>query len=147
MRRLGPGEALIIEPHRVRTAHITRYTLCERGDGRSPADLETELTGLVRQAVVRNVVDVDRSAVFLSGGVDSRAIAAVAAGVARQGGRPITTVTWAAPGARPGSDVEVARRVANALGTHHCEVPLRGRQASHLVRSLVRNDELLARGL
>jgi asparagine synthetase B (glutamine-hydrolysing) len=119
IRRLAGGEALVAEPGHVRVETYWRYRLSERGDGTRPEELEEELAGLVRGAVERDLGDPDRAVVFLSGGVDSRIIAAAAQDSARRLGSRVSTVTWAAPDARDGSDRDVARRVAEALGTRH----------------------------
>ncbi|MFT3772032.1 MAG: asparagine synthase-related protein [Minicystis sp.] len=118
-RRLGGGEVLTAEPGRRRVEAYHRYALRAGGDGTRARDLEHELADLVRGAVDRNLGDPRRAVVFLSGGVDSRAIAEAAQGVARRQGEHIRTVTWASPKPRPGSDLEIARRVAETLGTRH----------------------------
>ena len=57
----------------------------------------------------------------LSGGWDSRGLAACAAAVARRDGRRIRTVTWGVPGGEqvPDTDPAVARAVATFLDTDH----------------------------
>jgi asparagine synthetase B (glutamine-hydrolysing) len=122
IRRLAGGEALLAEPGRVAVEPYWRYRLRDRGDGTRPRDLEEELSTLVRGAVERDLGDPDRTVVFLSGGVDSRSIAAAAQDAARRAGKTVSTVTWAAPDARSGSDRDVAQQVAAALGTHHAAV-------------------------
>lgn len=118
-RRLAGGEALVVEGGRPRVEAYHRYTLDARGDGTRPRDLEVEMAALVRAAVERNLGEPARTVVFLSGGVDSRAIAEHAQGAARRQGEPVRTVTWASPRSCSGSDLEVAGRVAAALGTRH----------------------------
>ncbi len=122
VRRLGGGEALVAEPGWVRVEPYWRYRLSERGDGTPPEELEEELAALVRAAVEKDLGDPDRTVVFLSGGVDSRTIASAAHEAARRQGKALRTVTWAAPGARTGSDRDVAGRIAAALGTRHVAV-------------------------
>jgi asparagine synthetase B (glutamine-hydrolysing) len=143
IHRLGGGEALVAEPGRVRVEAYWTYHLREHGDGTRPRELEEELAELVRRAVERDLGDPERAVVFLSGGVDSRAIAGVAQEAARRQGRRVRTVTWAAPGhrdARPGSDRDVAQRVAAALGTRHETV---ARQVSAWGRRLTAMTYLL----
>ncbi len=79
IHRLAGGEVLTAEPGRVGVEAYWRYRVGERGDGTAPAELEEELAALVRSAVERDLGDADRAVVFLSGGVDSRAIAGAAA--------------------------------------------------------------------
>jgi asparagine synthetase B (glutamine-hydrolysing) len=122
VRRLGGGEALVAEPGRIHVEPYWRYRLTERGDGTPPRELEEELAGLVRAAVEKDLGDPDRAVVFLSGGVDSRTIASAAQGAARRQGKTLRTVTWAAPGARAGSDRDVAGVIARTLGTRHAAV-------------------------
>jgi asparagine synthase (glutamine-hydrolysing) len=119
VRRLGGGEALVAGPDGVRVEPYVRYTLSASGDGTPAKDLEMELAETYCGAVERNLADVDHAVVFLSGGVDSRAIAAAAQDAARRRGKTVRTVTWASPEARPGSDLFVAAQVAEALGTRH----------------------------
>jgi asparagine synthetase B (glutamine-hydrolysing) len=119
VRRLAGGEALVIEGGRARIEPYWRYRLNAGGDGTKARDLEMELAELVRGAVERSVGDPERTVVFLSGGVDSRAIASAAQDTARRRGEAVRTITWAAPGAREGSDRDVAAQVAAALGTRH----------------------------
>jgi asparagine synthetase B (glutamine-hydrolysing) len=119
VRRLCGGEALVADPGGARVEPYARYVLHAAGDGTKDLDLEAELADLYRRAVERNVGDADHAVVFLSGGVDSRAIAAAAQGAARREGKDVRTVTWASPEARAGSDLFVAAEVAEALGTRH----------------------------
>jgi hypothetical protein len=119
VRRLSGGEALVVEAGKVHVEAYWRYRLNAPGDGTRPRDLEEELASLVRGAVERDLGDPDRTIVFLSGGVDSRSIAAAAHDAARRQGKSLCTMTWAAPGAPASSDQAVARRVAEALGTRH----------------------------
>ena len=94
-----------------------------RATGRARATSRRSSSISYRGAVERDLGDVDHAVVFLSGGVDSRAIAAAAQDAARRQGKKVRTVTWAAPEARAGSDLDVAARVAEALG----HAPPRGR--------------------
>jgi asparagine synthetase B (glutamine-hydrolysing) len=124
VRRLAGGQRLIAEsspsgPGTLRIEDGDRYRLSASGDGTRPRALEDELCSLVRGAVARNAAD-PATVVFLSGGIDSRIIAAEAQGEARARGERIRTVSWGAPDRRPGSDVEVASLVARALGSLHC---------------------------
>ncbi|APR77888.1 Asparagine synthetase [Minicystis rosea] len=118
-RRLAGGEALHAEPGRRSVEPYHRYRVTARGDGTRARDLEHEMFEIVRGAVERNLGDPRRAVVFLSGGVDSRVIAEAAQMAARRQGEHIRTITWASPSPKPGSDLEIARRVADALGTRH----------------------------
>ena len=123
VRRLSAGQRLIAEPGpagsgAVRIEGEDRYRLSASGDGTRERDLEEELCSLVRDAVARDAAG-PATVVFLSGGVDSRIIAAEAQGEARTRGDRIRTVSWGAPERRAGSDVEVASAVARRLGSVH----------------------------
>lgn len=118
-RRLAGGEALVIEGGRARVEPYHRYVLSASGDGTPAAELEAETAALVRASVEADLGDPARAVVFLSGGVDSRAIAEAAQRAAHRRGSRIRTVTWASPAARAGSDLDIAHRVADALGTRH----------------------------
>jgi hypothetical protein len=61
----------------------------------------------------------------LSGGWDSRGLAAFATTVARREGRRIRTVTWGVPGGEqvPDTDPPIAREVATFLDTDHVYMP------------------------
>jgi asparagine synthetase B (glutamine-hydrolysing) len=118
IRRLSGGQRLIVEPGTVRVEGEDRYRVSASGDGTPPRELEEELCALVRGAVVRSATR-PATVVFLSGGMDSRIIAAEAQGAARARGERIRTVSWGTAEQRRGSDVEVARGVARALGSRH----------------------------
>jgi asparagine synthetase B (glutamine-hydrolysing) len=123
VRRLAGGQRLIVEsspsePETPRIESEDRYRLSASGDGTAPRELEEELCALVRGAVARSAAE-PSTVVFLSGGIDSRIIAAEAQDAARARGDRIRTVSWGSPDVRPGSDVEVASTVAWALGSLH----------------------------
>ena len=123
VRRLSAGQRLVLDrclsgSSAVRVEGEDRYRLSASGDGTAPRDLEAELCSLVR-GVVRRYAAEPATVVFLSGGVDSRIIAAEAQDAARTRGEKICTVSWGAPERRLGSDVEVASAVARRLGSVH----------------------------
>lgn len=123
VRRLAGGRRLVAEPGPSGTGTLRiegddHYCLSASGDGTSTRDLTAELASLLRASVARSAGH-PRTVVFLSGGMDSRIIAAEAQGAARAHGDRIRTVSWGAPERRAGSDVEVASGIARALGTLH----------------------------
>jgi asparagine synthase (glutamine-hydrolysing) len=92
------------------------------GAGRVPEVLDIDTQGAVRevralleQAVERRTADLDEVGVWLSGGIDSSAVAAVAA----RHGRRVHTFSCGAEGA---PDLVAARTVAEHLGTRHHEM-------------------------
>ena len=119
VRRLAGGHHLVAGPSGVTQGAYWRYRLDAAGDGSDEETLAHELSGLVARAVGHDASDPQRTIVFLSGGVDSRAIAEHAQIAAKRRGASIQTVTWSSTGAPPGSDLAVAQRVASALGARH----------------------------
>jgi asparagine synthetase B (glutamine-hydrolysing) len=123
VRRLSGGQRLIAGPGAGGTGTLRLegddgYRLSASGDGTSSRDLEAELGSLIRASVARCAAR-PGTVVFLSGGMDSRILAAEAQGAARARGDRIRTVSWGAPELRRGSDVEVAAGVARVLGSLH----------------------------
>ncbi|WP_216210303.1 asparagine synthase (glutamine-hydrolyzing) [Amycolatopsis aidingensis] len=100
-------------PARVRPAHRAA----------EPGSWDELLLKSIRETVVTAVEDRMMSdvgiGVFLSGGLDSAIIAAVAAEHARRAGRPLPTFAIGSPDS---SDLAAARVVAEYLGTEHHEV-------------------------
>lgn len=78
--------------------------------GISFEDAVAESGRLLRKAIQRQTSDDLRLGIYLSGGLDSRAIAGMV------DGRPIATVTYGAPGCR---DVVYAEKIARAVGSSH----------------------------
>lgn len=71
---------------------------------------------LLLKGIERMTRGSDRVGVYLSGGLDSRTIAAMA----RRLGRPITTITYGEPGCR---DEILARKIARQIGSDHHYMP------------------------
>lgn len=82
----------------------------------SPPDAAT-LAASFRQAVDDRLGDAAEQTAFLSGGMDSRLIAACLAG----SGRRLNTLNFAPPGSQ---DLAFGRLAAEALGSQHFEFPL-----------------------
>lgn len=81
---------------------------------KDPELLAAELLRLLERAIERRVAGVPRMGVWLSGGLDSSVLAALAA----SGGRPVSTFSAGLAGA---PDLAFARQVASHLGTEHRE--------------------------
>jgi len=82
-----------------------------------------ELRGAFAAAVSRHMISDVPVGVFLSGGIDSSAIAA---GAMRELGRGVTTLCVVYPD-QPGECESLhAKRVADAIGSNHVEVPIMG---------------------
>lgn len=134
VHRLEGGHALRIRTGRVEIAPWATWRFTVDGDGTSEEALRDELETIVRRSVARDLLGADgdpsRARVFLSGGKDSRMIAAAAARVAAtahlddSSSRRLETLTWTAARGEPapGSDVALARRVAARLGESYGSV-------------------------
>jgi asparagine synthetase B (glutamine-hydrolysing) len=139
VERLHGGEALRIEGGRWRRERYWRYRLSREGDGTPPAELERELGGLLRAAVGRNFARPERTFVLLSGGSDSRALAAAAHELAA-GAFPVRTVSWTFGAASEDSDEPVARQLVDRFGFDHSWLP---RQVDRFGRDFTRLAYLL----
>src|SRR4029079_17847002 len=122
VRKLGPGERLIIGGGRVVREQYWRYP--------APPAHPPKLTGeqsaarvldaLEESVVSRLMSDVPLGA-MLSGGLDSSLIVAL---MARHMDDPVKTVAVGLTGTGAGNELDDARRVAAALGTDHHEIEL-----------------------
>lgn len=89
----------------------------------APGDAAAELRALVTDAVRRQLVSDVPLGVFLSGGIDSTIVTAVAA-QATPGRLRTFTVTFEGEGVAPLDDRPHARRVSERYGTEHTELPV-----------------------
>src|SRR5690606_33370426 len=106
-----------------------------RGAGEDPPDwvfdaVRDSLTRAVERALVADVP----IGVFLSGGLDSSLITAIAARVARRRGWRLPTFAAGLPGS---PDLAAARRVADHLGTDHHEREFSLEEAIALVPEVI----------
>ncbi len=76
-----------------------------------------DVVGLLEASVARSWRDAEAPVLPLSGGMDSRYLAAEL--VRRNGPRSVPTITWGEDPTRPGCDAAVAARVAAALDLEH----------------------------
>ncbi|HEX8292554.1 MAG TPA: asparagine synthase (glutamine-hydrolyzing) [Pyrinomonadaceae bacterium] len=121
VRRLLPGHTLLWRDGQVRVERYWDVTFADDGAGgerRREADLIEEWAELFRTSVrLRLMADVPLG-MFLSGGIDSSAIAAVMSQLVDE---PIKTFSVAFA-EREANEFEYARMVAAQLGTDHHEV-------------------------
>ncbi len=96
-----------------------RYWRIPPADGRTPIDDE-ELAAVVTDSVARHLVADVPTGVFLSGGIDSSAVAALAQ---RANGTPVHTFTLTFD-EQEYNEGDFARTVASAIGSEHREVRL-----------------------
>jgi asparagine synthetase B (glutamine-hydrolysing) len=118
----GAGQVLEIDPAdegmRARLVDHFRYVpTAERRDRRIEV-LADEINELLEPAIARSWRSARRPVVPLSGGVDSRYLAAA---IARLAGDPsqVSTITWGEDPTRPDSDAVIAPLVAATLGVQH----------------------------
>ena len=114
---VGPGERWTCD--RTHAPARTRYWSIPRPDGHPPADLE-ELRAVVRDSVARHLISDVPVGVFLSGGIDSSAVAALAK---QASDAPVHTFTLSFDEAEY-DEGGVAGAVAAAIGTVHRDIRL-----------------------
>lgn len=107
-----------------------------------PGVWDKSLLKILRDTIVTAVEDRMMSdvgaGVFLSGGLDSAIVAAIAAEWAKQHGQPLPTF---AVGAKGSSDLAAARVVADFLGTEHHEIVMTKDDAMHMLPKAVHTIE------
>ncbi|HKP20496.1 MAG TPA: asparagine synthase (glutamine-hydrolyzing) [Thermoleophilaceae bacterium] len=136
VRQLPPGHLLRWEPDSSRGATIERYwrpPLVSAAAGASRRELVQETGRLLEESVKSRMISDVPLGVFLSGGVDSSLIAALAA---RNSSAPVKTFTV---GYDTGvvSELDAARHTAGLLGTEHHELVLREEDVVGRFRSVI----------
>lgn len=118
VRRVPPGHTLIWRDGEVTLERYWDVSFASRVDDRPDADWVRDFSELFTEAVrIRLMSDVPLG-VFLSGGIDSAAIAATMARLVEE---PIKTFSVAFED-RKANELSYARMVASAFGTDHHEV-------------------------
>jgi asparagine synthase (glutamine-hydrolysing) len=112
IHKLQPGHVLVADKHSVRTFRYWDLTFTGEGDPRREEEYLEELDALLREAVaLRQISDVPLGA-FLSGGIDSSAVAAY---MVETSSRPPVTISVGFDEAAY-DELAHARRVAEHLG-------------------------------
>ncbi len=143
IKRLPAGHTLIWKDGRI---HIEKYWDLEfqpklNGRVRSDSDWAAEWFELFQKAVVMRLMSDVPLGMFLSGGIDSSAIAAV---MAREVSEPIKTFSVAFA-EREANELEYARLVAEALKTDHHEIVVSPQEFfAELPKLIWHEDEPLA---
>ena len=104
-------------------------------------ELADELTGLLRDAVRRQMIADVTVGILLSGGVDSSLVTAMAASVSS---RPVKTFTVSFPGHGAYDEAPFARLVASHFGTEHHELVAEPTTIDLLPRLAAQYDEPMA---
>jgi asparagine synthase (glutamine-hydrolysing) len=123
VRKLMPGELLLVEDGRVRIERYWDFPLpsADPSDRRTESDWAEELLEILDESVrLRLMADVPLGA-MLSGGLDSSLIVAL---MARRSQEPVKTFSVGFSGAAD-NELDAARNVANLFGTEHHEIELR----------------------
>ena len=82
-------------------------------------NLQLELVDLLKEAVRKNLGNTDKTAIFLSGGLDSRGILAGSLLASKDNGQQLKTVSWGVAENIPGSDAFIARLIAENFHLDH----------------------------
>ena len=132
IRRLGPGETLVVRDGRIALRHFDRPLEAVK-PGDSQAD--TRQFGLaLRESVEAHLMADVPLGLFFSGGVDSASILSCMAGIGAQGGTPggpgggtgrllAYHVRFDRAGDDPGPEAELARALASDAGAEFVDVP------------------------
>lgn len=123
---------------RLRGVTPTRVRVREAAGEDPPDEVFAEVREVLRKAVTRRMMADVGVGVFLSGGLDSSLIAAVAAEEARREGRTLTSF---AVGTDTSSDLAAAREVAAFLGTEHHERIYTADEAAGVLPAVIRSIE------
>jgi asparagine synthase (glutamine-hydrolysing) len=119
VRQLRPGEQWVVQDGK---AELTRYWRLSFRDPLEVNEREAveRLEGTLRSAVARRLQSDAPVGLFLSGGVDSSAVAALMAGLSE---RPVEAFTIGSCADEP-EGAPLARQAAAALGAHHTVLPM-----------------------
>ena len=125
VRKVPPGAALVIGQGAVREVRFAAPPVAGGDSDATPEEIRDALAAAVRRHLMGDVP----IGVYLSGGIDSAAIAALVA----QAGAPLRTFALTFPGEGSFDEGAAARRTASYLGATHVEVPM---AAGHLAALL-----------
>lgn len=141
VRRLLPGHTLLWKDGRLAINRYWDVSFTEPREKRTDRDYVAEWSELFRESVrLRLMADVPLG-MFLSGGIDSSAIAAVMSGMVQE---PIKTFSVAFA-EREANELAYARIVANAFKTNHHEIVVTPEQFFGALPKLIwHEDEPLA---
>ncbi|HEY0941097.1 MAG TPA: asparagine synthase (glutamine-hydrolyzing) [Steroidobacter sp.] len=140
VRQLLPGCCLEIDTISFEHAVREYWSLRQHVDVEQAAAADTheraveQTRRLLEQAVQRQIVSDVPVGVFLSGGVDSSAIAAFAS---RHYQGRLATYSVGFDFAKDGGELPKAKRVASLYGTEHHEIHIAGEHVSDLVEKMV----------
>ena len=142
VRQLLPGHYLELDLRSLSHAVHAYWSIGEQAKAVLPTTERREIIDstrrLLEQAVRRQLVSDVPVGVFLSGGIDSSAIAAFAS---RHYGGRLATYSAGFDFAADGSELPKARRVAALYGTDHHEIHVGGEDVGDLVEKMVHHHD------
>ena len=116
VKPLLPGTVLTIHDGRLIRTKSSQYAPCAPAVDRGADYYRKGAEALLLKSVEKQLRNVDKTFVPLSGGIDSRAIAGCVQLITGNG---LHTVSWGVSEDVPGSDTTVARQVADLLHSDH----------------------------
>jgi asparagine synthetase B (glutamine-hydrolysing) len=119
IKRLPGGCFLEIRSGRMRVGSYWCFRPGSTVDHTSEEELREELARLINEAVKKNFENPAKTIIFLSGGVDSRAILGGALAIVGGDGNRINTASWGLQKDIPGSDATVAEMLSKKLRLRH----------------------------
>ena len=137
IHRLAPGHLLVFENGVVQTRQYWDVPLGERNTTIKPADVVPQFRELLQQSVRLRLMSEVPLGVFLSGGIDSSAIAAIMAG---QINRPLETFSVAFKD-RAFNELEYSREVARVIGAKSHETVIDDTDFFHALPKLVWHED------
>jgi len=130
VKPLLPDTLLTIENGQLTRTESRRYAPCADTVDRGEDYYKEALSALLLSSVEKQLRNLDKVYLPLSGGIDSRAIAGC---MHRITGESLHTIAWGINEDVPGSDTVVARQAANLLHTNH---HFARRESEHLQRDI-----------
>lgn len=112
IKLLPSGSILLYHQGKVTIENYWQIRYLDNSDGYPPDHYADELAGLLKRALHRRIEGKDRFGILLSGGLDSRVIAAFV----RELQHPLTTFTMGEPNSK---DVIIAHTLSRKLGSNH----------------------------
>ncbi len=141
VRRLLPGHTLIWRDGAIEIERYWNLSFAKPGERLSEAQFVERFSDLFRECVESHLMADAPLGMFLSGGIDSSAIAAVMSGLVKE---PIKTFSVAFA-MRDANELEYAREVARAFKTDHHEIVVSPEQFfDHLPALVYQEDEPIA---
>ena len=128
VKRLPGGTYLKLEDEKLSRGSYWSFLPGSRSQNAREDVLKEELKSLLKQSVIKNMGNPQKTAIFLSGGVDSRGILAGALAALEGREHDLRTVSWGLDERVTGSDPNIARAISERFNIPHTFFP---RLAAH----------------